>query len=82
MFFNSIGTYGSDQAMLGVHDKRGNEVSVQLIDIEAKYVHPEYDNPDRSHDVGKNENFSKFVANYCSIDICIMMIPTSSFIPF
>ena len=38
---------------LGMHDKHIAEPSRQLIDIVAKYVHPDYDNPDRSHDVGK-----------------------------
>ncbi|XP_077973771.1 chymotrypsin B-like [Styela clava] len=46
-----IGTYASDQVLLGAHDKRSAEASAQLIDIVAKYVHPQYDNPDRSHDV-------------------------------
>ncbi|CAK8674593.1 unnamed protein product [Clavelina lepadiformis] len=46
-----IGTYGSDQVALGMHDRRGNEASKQLIDVAAVYVHPQYDSPDRSHDV-------------------------------
>jgi len=49
--YRSIGTYGSDQVALGMHDKR-MEAGVQKIDIVAKYVHPQYDTPDRSHDVG------------------------------
>nr|XP_002124963.1 chymotrypsin B-like [Ciona intestinalis] len=46
-----IGTYGSDQVGLGMHDKTLPESSRQLIDVVAVYVHPQYDNPDRSHDV-------------------------------
>ena len=49
----SIGTYGSDQVGLGMHDKRLEEESKQLIDIVKVFVHPQYDKPDRSHDVGK-----------------------------
>ena len=52
LFYLSIGTYGSDQVALGMHDRRGNEASKQLIDVAAVYVHPQYDSPDRSHDVG------------------------------
>jgi len=47
-----------------MHDKRFDESSRQLIDIVAKYSHPSYDNPDRSHDVGTNIMCLQF-SNIC-----------------
>ena len=44
-----IGTYSGDQAVIGQHDRR--EQDKQTIKIGAKFIHPDYDNPDRDNDI-------------------------------
>ena len=46
-----IGTYSGDQAVVGQHDRREEEAGKQKIKIQAKFIHPHYDTPDRANDI-------------------------------
>jgi len=47
-----IGTYYGDVVVVGQHDRENeNEEGKQTITIAEKYIHPDYDNPDRAQDV-------------------------------
>ena len=47
------GTYTGDVAIVGMHDRRGgaDDSERQIIKIAAKWIHPDYDSPDRANDV-------------------------------
>ena len=63
-----------------MHDKRVAESSRQLIDIVAKYSHPNYDDPDRSHDVGTNQYFKPFFSlSVSDTHICSFLQAFNSF---
>ena len=47
-----IGTYYGDVVVVGQHDRQDeNEEGKQTITILEKYIHPDYDNPDRAQDI-------------------------------
>ena len=46
-----IGTYTGDQVVVGMHDRQAEEAGKEKIKIGAKFIHPEYDSPDRANDI-------------------------------
>ena len=46
-----IGTYSGDEVVVGMHDRQAEEPGKEKIKIGAKFIHPQYDNPDRANDI-------------------------------